>query len=127
MSPAAVLLAAPDVAETNISPLPPFSSPAFFDASANDVVSFTSTAIEVTGDDTAKVTGDLTPGGVTKSVLLDTTLNQVGDRPRKQKPWFGFTATTALPSYDFDAGAFAPFVGDEVETLPSIEAGQIEV
>lgn len=103
-----------------------FSSPDFLDAAANDVVSFKSTAIEVTGDDTANITGDLTLGGVTKSVVLDAKLNQMGDHPQAQTPWIGFTATTTLLRSDFDAGAFAPFVSDEVQVFLSIEAGQAE-
>lgn len=103
-----------------------FSSPEFLDVAQNDVVSFKSTAIEVTGDDTANITGDLTLGGVTKSVVLDAKLNQMGDHPQEQKPWIGFTATTTLLRSDFDAGMFAPFVSDEVEVFLSIEAGQAE-
>ncbi len=103
-----------------------FSSPDFLDVAANDVVSFTSTAIEVTGDDTANITGDLTLGGVTKSVVLDAKLNQMGDHPQEQKPWIGFTATTTLLRSDFDAGAFAPFVSDEVQVFLSIEGGQAD-
>lgn len=103
-----------------------FSSPEFLDAAANDMVSFKSTAIEVTGDDTAMITGDLTLAGITKSVVLDATLNQMGDHPQEQKPWIGFTATTTLLRSDFDAGAFAPFVSDEVQVFLSVEAGQAE-
>ena len=40
------------------------------------LVTFTSTAIEVTGDNTGKITGDLTLNGVTKSVVLDAKLNK---------------------------------------------------
>ena len=103
-----------------------FSSPEFLDAAENDVVTFKSTAIEVTGEDTAKINGDLTLAGVTRPVVLDATLNQRGDHPQEQKPWIGFTATTTLLRSDFDAGAFAPFVSDEVEVFLSIEAGQAE-
>ncbi|MFO7770556.1 MAG: YceI family protein, partial [Roseovarius gahaiensis] len=45
-----------------------FMSGDFFDASEDDMVSFTSTGINVTGDTTAEITGDLTVNGVTKSV-----------------------------------------------------------
>ena len=43
----------------------------FFGAKEGDLVTFTSTAIEITGDDTAKITDALTMNGVTKSVVLD--------------------------------------------------------
>ncbi|WP_179379420.1 YceI family protein [Jannaschia marina] len=103
-----------------------FSSPDFLDAAANDVVTFVSTGIEVTGENTANITGDLTLGGVTQEVTLEATLNQMGDHPQQQKPWLGFDATTTLLRSDFDAGAFAPFVSDEVEVTISIEAGKAD-
>ncbi|MGB3556873.1 MAG: YceI family protein [Jannaschia sp.] len=99
-----------------------FQSPDFLDVSANETVSFTSTAIEVTGEDTALITGDLYLGGVTRSVVLDATLNQAADHPMENRPWLGFDATTTLLRSDFDAGNFAPFVSDEVEVFISIEA-----
>ena len=100
------------------------SSPDFFDIATNDTVSFVSTAIDVTGDDTAKITGDLTLGGVTRSIVLDARLNQQADHPQEGKPWVGFTATTNLLRSEFDAGAFAPFISDEVDVQISIEAGK---
>ncbi len=99
-----------------------FMSGDFFGASGEELVSFTSTGIEVTGDDTAIITGDLSMNGVTKSVALDATLNQTGTHPQAQKPWAGFDATTTLLRSDFNVGAFAPFVSDEVELIISIEA-----
>lgn len=99
-----------------------FMSPDFFGATDEEMVSFTSTAIEVTGDTTAKITGDLTLNDVTKSVVLDATLNQVGEHPMAKQPWAGFTATTTLIRSDFNLGQFAPYVSDEVQIQISIEA-----
>ena len=99
-----------------------FMSADFFDAMPEDMISFTSTAIEVTGDDTAKITGDLTMNDITKSVVLDAKLNQVGDHPQAGKPWAGFDASTTLLRSDFGLGAYAPFVSDEVDVVISIEA-----
>ncbi|MEY1555160.1 YceI family protein [Yoonia sp. R2331] len=103
-----------------------FMSGDFFDASDDEMVTFTSTAIEVTGDNTALITGDLTLNDVTKSVVLDATLNQVGDHPMAEKPWAGFDATTTLLRSDFNVGNFAPFVSDEVEVMISVEAMKAE-
>ena len=103
-----------------------FQSPDFLDAAANDVVRFVSTGIEVTGEETALITGDLTLGGVTREVVLDATINQQGDHPQMQRPWIGFSATTTLLRSEFDAGMFAPFVSDEVQVQISVEAGQPE-
>ena len=100
-----------------------FMSPDFFDATDDEMVSFVSTGIEVTGEGTAVITGDLTLNGVTKSVALDTKLNQAGDNPMANKPWLGFDATTTLLRSDYGLGAFAPAVSDEVAVMISVEAG----
>lgn len=99
-----------------------FMSPDFFNATDDELVSFVSTGIEVTGDTTALITGDLTLNEVTKSVVLDATLNQTGDHPMAGKPWAGFNATTTLLRSDYNLGAFTPFISDEVEVMISVEA-----
>lgn len=98
----------------------------FFGAAEGDMVTFASTGIEVTGEDTAKITGDLTMNDVTKSVVLDAKLNQKGDHPQEGKPWIGFDATATLLRSDFDLGKFAPYVSDEVAITISIEAMKAE-
>ncbi|MEQ3710260.1 MAG: YceI family protein [Tateyamaria sp.] len=100
-----------------------FMSDDFFGATDADVITFASTSIEVTGEDTAMITGDLTMNDVTKSVVLDAQLNQVGTHPQAGKAWAGFDATTTLLRSDFGLGAFAPFVSDEVSVQISVEAG----
>lgn len=103
-----------------------FMSPDFFDATDEEIVTFTSTSIEVTGEGTALITGDLTLNDVTKSVVLDAKLNQVGDHPMAGKPWAGFDATTTLLRSDYNLGQFAPFVSDEVVVNISVEAMKAE-
>ncbi|MEQ9693248.1 YceI family protein [Shimia sp. SDUM112013] len=103
-----------------------FMSEDFFGATDGDLVTFTSTAIEVTGDTTAKITGDLTLNGMTKPVVLDATLNQVAKHPMAGKDWAGFDATTTLKRSDFGVDKFAPFVSDDVEVMISIEAMKAE-
>lgn len=103
-----------------------FMSPDFFDASDDEMVTFTSTSIEVTGETTAKITGDLTLNDITKSVVLDAVLNKAGAHPRAGKDWAGFDATTTLLRSDFGLGAFAPAVSDAVEVIISIEAAKAE-
>jgi polyisoprenoid-binding protein YceI len=107
-----------------------FMSEDFFNAVADndpvggdrDMVTFVSTGIEVTGEDTALITGDLTMNGITREVVLDAQLNAAGEHPMANKPWAGFDATTTLLRSDFEVGMFAPFVSDEVEVMISIEA-----
>ena len=106
-----------------------FMSPDFFDAAEDEAVSFTSTVIEVTGETTGKITGDLTLNGVTKAVVLETTLNKSEPYPLppfEGKPALGFTATTTVLRSDFGLGAYAPFISDEVQIQISFEAMAIE-
>ncbi|MGB0158847.1 YceI family protein [Thalassovita mediterranea] len=103
-----------------------FMGPDFFNAKGDEIVSFTSTGIEVTGENTAKITGDLTLNGMTKPVVLDAKLNQTGTHPMAGKEWAGFDATATVIRSEFGLGQFAPFVSDEVELQISIEAMKAE-
>ncbi len=103
-----------------------FMSKDFFDATEDETITFTSTAIEVTGENTAKITGDLTLNGVTKSVVLDAKLNKAGEHPMATKPWARFDATPTLVRSEYNLGQFAPFVSDEVNVKISIEAMKAE-
>ncbi len=100
--------------------------PEFFGAKEGDMVSFKSTAIEVTGDDEAIITGDLTLNGITKSVQLETEMNQSGTHPMNGTDWLGFDAETTIKRSDFGVDAFAPNIGDELDVKISIEAGKAE-
>ena len=99
-----------------------FMSPDFFGADDSDLVTFTSTSIEVTGETSAKITGDLSMNDITKPVVLDAVLNKADINPIENKPWLGFDATTTVLRSDFGLGAFAPAVSDAVEIKISIEA-----
>lgn len=103
-----------------------FMADDFFGADEDEMVTFTSKSIEVTGNNTALITGDLTLNDVTKEVVLDATLTQAMDHPMANKPWAGFTATTTLLRTDYNLGMFAPYVGDEVKVNISIEAMKAE-
>lgn len=103
-----------------------FMSPDFFGAAEVDMVTFTSTSIEVSGENTAKITGDLSMNGMTKSVVLDAVLNQSGTHPMAGKEWAGFNATTTVLRSDYGVGKFAPHVSDEVEVMISVEAMKAE-
>ena len=98
----------------------------FFKTADHPAVTFASTSIEVTGEKTARISGDLTLNGVTKEVVLDAALNAVVDAypfpPFGGKKATGFSATTTLLRSEFGLGLFAPFIGDEVELRISIEA-----
>ena len=103
-----------------------FMSPDFFGASEDKTVSFKSTAIEVTGEKTGKITGELTLNGVTKPVVIDAALTQAMEHPMEKKPWLGFTGETVIKRSDYNLGMFAPYVSDEVTIQISIEAKKAE-
>ncbi|MEL7230411.1 MAG: YceI family protein [Pseudomonadota bacterium] len=98
-----------------------FMSADFFNAANNPLVTFTSTKVEPTGDNTAKITGNLTMAGQSKEIVLDAKLNKIGKNPINQKDWAGFNATTMLKRSDFGLGKFAPAVSDEVKIVISVE------
>ncbi len=98
----------------------------FFGVKDGDMISFTSTGIEVTGENTALITGDLTMNDVTKPVTLDATLNATGMHPMRKKDWAGFDATTTVLRSEFGLGKYTPFISDEVSVTISIEAMKAE-
>lgn len=99
----------------------------FFNVAEFPDMSFKSTSIEKTGEDTGKITGDLTMHGVTKPVTLDTTFTKKGDYPMQEgMKAVGFNATTSLKRSDFGIDKYVPMVGDEVTITISLEAQRQE-
>ena len=99
----------------------------FFNVAEFPDMSFKSTSIEKTGEDTGKITGDLTMHGVTKPVTLDTTFTKKGDYPMQEgMKAVGFNATTGLKRSDFGIDKYVPMVGDEVTITISLEAQRQE-
>lgn len=99
-----------------------FLSADFFDKDAAPAITFVSTAIEVTGENTANITGDLTMNNITKPVVLEATYNGQREHPMAKKPWVGFDASTTVIRSEWDMGTAAPFVSDEVKLMISVEA-----
>lgn len=93
-------------------------------------VTFVSTSIEVTGENTANITGDFTLNGVTKEIVLETVLNATTDEypfpPYQGRKAIGFDATVTLMRTDYNLGMFAPFIPDEIPVTISIEAVSAE-
>lgn len=102
------------------------SADLFNAADDTSLISFTSTGIEVTGENTANITGDVTINGVTKPLTIAATMNKADTHPMANKPWLGFTGTAKLLRSDFNLGLFAPNVGDEIDIIISIEAAKAE-
>lgn len=94
----------------------------WFNAAQFPKITFTSTKVEKTGDDTGKVTGDLTFMGVTKPVTLDVKFNAaLGNHPFANKPAVGFSATGTIKRSDFGMTKYIPQIGDEVKLLIEVE------
>ncbi len=94
----------------------------FFNVAIYPEITFKSTDVKVTGDNTGVVTGDLSLLGVTKPVSLDVTFNKAGVNAFSQAETVGFTATGTLKRSDFGMGYGLPAVGDEIALNINIEA-----
>jgi polyisoprenoid-binding protein YceI len=94
----------------------------FFDSAKFPTATFKSTKVEAAGKDKLKVTGDLTIKGITKPVVLNVTLNKVGEHAMKKTQSIGFDATATVKRSDFGVGAYAPMVSDEVKLHITTEA-----
>ena len=99
-----------------------FSSADFFDVANHPIATFNSTSVDPIDGTSAKVTGDLTIKGITKSVELDVKLNRMGDSPIAEGVYVaGFDATTIIKRSDFELGLYAPHVSDDVTVTISTE------
>ncbi len=94
----------------------------FFNANVAKSITFTSTAVKMTGPKTADVTGDLTFLGVTKPVTLKVTFNAgLKEHPFAKKPAIGFSGTATVKRSDFGMGHLIPVVADDVNLLLEVE------
>lgn len=100
-------------------------NPLWLNANAHRTITFTSTALTMTGPRTGKLTGDLNFRGVTKPVTLDVTFN--GDTVI---PWLGdknaigFSAKGGLKRSDFGMDNLMQAVSDSVEIVIEAEFHQ---
>lgn len=93
----------------------------FFNVEKYPTMVFKSTKIEVTGKNTANITGDLTLLETTKPVTLAVTFNKAGVHPFNQKYVAGFSSTASLKRSDFGMNYGLPLVGDEVDLMIEVE------
>ncbi len=94
----------------------------FFDAANFPTVTFKSTSVKAAGKGKLKVTGDLTIKGITKPVVLNVTINKVGEQPMAKRAAAGFSASATVKRSDFGLGKYAPNVSDEVKLTITTEA-----
>jgi polyisoprenoid-binding protein YceI len=94
----------------------------FFNAGEFPAITFTSTDIDVTGDRTGAITGDLTMLGVTRPVTLAVTMNgYLEQHPFANVPAIGFSGVTTVKRSDWGFDWGLQVVGDEVEVLIEAE------
>jgi polyisoprenoid-binding protein YceI len=95
--------------------------PDYFNVEKFPAMTFKSSNIALTGDKTAKITGDLTLLGVTKPVTLDVIFNKADKHPFSGKYVAGFTAHGSVNRSDFGMTSGVPFVSDEVDITVEVE------
>ncbi|AEM70650.1 YceI family protein [Allomuricauda ruestringensis DSM 13258] len=96
----------------------------FFDAEKYPSITFKSTNFEKTGDNTFKLTGDLSMHGVTKPVSLEGKVNGIITDQRSQKLKAGLKLTGTINRLEFGVGGDTPTLGDEVEITINLEMAQ---
>jgi len=83
---------------------------------------FKSSQVVFEGDKPVSVKGELTIKGVTKPVTLTVTSFQAMPHPMLKKDAIGANAFTVIKRSEFNAGKYAPYVGDEVRIDIALEA-----
>jgi polyisoprenoid-binding protein YceI len=94
----------------------------FLDTAKYPKAIFKSTNVVFEGEKPVKVEGNLTIKGVTKPVTLIVTSFQAMPHPMQKKDAIGANAHTTIKRSEFNAGKYAPNVGDEVRIDIAIEA-----
>jgi polyisoprenoid-binding protein YceI len=94
----------------------------FLDTANFPTATFKSTAVRFDGDKPVAIDGNLTVKGVTKPVTLTVTSFQHMIHPIMKKDTIGADASVTIKRSDFNAGKYAPNVGDDVTITVSLEA-----
>ena len=94
----------------------------FLDTAKFPQATFKSTKVVFEGDKPQSIEGQLTIKGVTKTVTLTVTSFQATPHPMMKKPALGANAFTVIKRSEFNAGKYAPYVGDDVRIDIAIEA-----
>ena len=94
----------------------------FLDTAQFPTATFKSTKVIFEGDKPAAIEGKLTLKGVTKPVTLTVTSFQAMPHPMLKKDAIGANAHTMVKRSEFNAGKYAPNVGDDVRIDIAIEA-----
>ena len=94
----------------------------FLDTAKYPTATFKSTKVNFAGDKPVSIDGNLTIKGVTKPVTLKVTNYINMPHPMLKKDAIGADATVVIKRTEFNAGKYAPHVGDDVTITVSLEA-----
>ncbi|MFZ9812319.1 MAG: YceI family protein, partial [Burkholderiaceae bacterium] len=94
----------------------------FLDTNKFPKASFKSTKVIFDGDKPTSIEGNLTIKGITKPVTLKVNRYVNKPHPMRKVDVIGADASAVIKRSDFNAGKFAPAVGDEVTITVAIEA-----
>ena len=98
----------------------------FFDTAKYPEITFESTGIKSTGDNTFDLMGDLTIKGNTLPVTLAATLQKADFHPMRKLPTVGVTAETTVSRSAFGMPRGTPNISDEVTIMISVELPQMQ-
>jgi polyisoprenoid-binding protein YceI len=98
------------------------AGPNFLDADQFPTIKFASTTVEKTGENTGRITGDLTLHGITRPIVIDFTFNKAAVNIVNKKFKAGFSGHTSFRRSDFGMkyGINLGF-GDEIDLRLEIE------
>jgi polyisoprenoid-binding protein YceI len=94
----------------------------FLDTTKYPTATFKSTKVRFDGDKPVAIDGNLTIKGITKPVTLTIESFLLMPHPMAKKDAIGANASTRIKRTDFNAGKYAPNVGDEVSIDIALEA-----
>ncbi len=94
----------------------------FLDTAKFPTATFKSTGVKFDGDKPVSIDGNLTLKGVTRPLTLQVTGYQHMMHPMAKKDAIGANAVGMVKRTDFNAGKYAPYVGDDVTIHIAIEA-----
>ena len=101
--------------------------PDFLNVEKNPEIIFTSKTIEMTGDDTANMTGDLTVNGKTQEEVFEVTLRKMAPSPfGKKLMTAGFVAETVIDRTDYGISYGAGAIGNEIPVRVDLEIVKAE-
>jgi polyisoprenoid-binding protein YceI len=95
----------------------------WFNSSTHPTMTFVSTRVKETGDNTMDVRGNLTLLGTTKPVTLKVRMNKVGDMMGQATA--GFSATATIDRTEFGMATYAPMIGADVDIRIEVEGKKL--